>query len=117
MMEPGRRNMERFDLNVEATVVEKRAASRLSSIRLRTKNICAGGAFLLTDTPFPIGTKLDIGIRLAFLIGDRAHGRESDVFLTGAVVRTDTAGMAIKFDKKYLISQVPSPGKFSPPIC
>ncbi|RPI70542.1 MAG: hypothetical protein EHM45_24745 [Desulfobacteraceae bacterium] len=110
MAESGKREMERFDLNLAATVFQKKekAPPHKHPVKMRTKNICAGGAFLLTDTPFPVGTRLDVGIRLAFLIGNRENERQSDVLLTGSVIRTDSIGMAVKFDKKYLFSPVSS---------
>ena len=68
-----------------------------------TENICAGGAFLLTDKPLAVGTdvKMDLILPLNNLSKMGEQGSRIDV--SGAVVRTESQGMAVCFDKKYNI--------------
>lgn len=100
--------MERFDLDVPALVVLKNNNSTTSKteVELRTKNICAGGAFLITTDPFQIGTKVDIDVRLSLFDNSVEKEKKSAVQLSGSVIRTDAYGMAVKFDKKFQIFPV-----------
>jgi hypothetical protein len=95
-----RRKLERFDLRVPAKI--KMVGQHLSGkpLNLMTKDICAGGAFFPTPDPFPKGAKVKID-----LILDRGsrdgEGRMAHIKVGGAVLRLESGGMAIGFDKSY----------------
>ena len=106
MSELGKREMERFDLKVPAFVTIKnptRSQDSEAALEMRTKDICAGGAYLITATPFQTDTKVDIDIRLALFNGSADKVMKSGIHVSGSVIRTDTAGMAVKFNKNFQI--------------
>lgn len=105
MIELGKRAMERFDLKVPALVTLKSNSPQASdtSMEMRTKDICAGGAYLITDTPLPINSRVDIDIRLALFDGAADKVRKSGILVSGSVIRTDAAGMAVQFNKSFQI--------------
>ena len=79
MDEPDRRKMERFDLELPAKFTWTGNDKNHKSIELMTSNICAGGAFLITDRPLPKGTDVKMDLILPF---DRLHefgGRRSRI--------------------------------------
>ena len=105
MGEPNKRRMDRYDLSVPVFVLPQ-SETELNTgagIELRTRNISSGGAFFITDNPFQIDTKLDIDIRIALFDESSNRVRKSDVHVTGSVIRINTTGMAVKFDKKFQI--------------
>ena len=104
----GKRQMERFTLNVPAAIAlkDQMGSSQKASAELRTRNICAGGAFLLTDDPLNLGTQVDVNLHLSFFAGSKEHERWSDIHVSGSVIRIEPDGMAIQFDDKYQILPV-----------
>ena len=106
----GKRQMERFNLSVPAVVTQKdsrRPGSEMSSV-YKTRNVCAGGAFVVTDDPMQIDTEVDVNIRLAFFAGNPTHERHSNIRVSGRIIRIEPDGMAIQFDDKYQIIPVGS---------
>ena len=104
MDEFDRRKMERFDLELAAKLTRTGKDKEHESIELMTSNICADGAFIITDRPLPKGTDVKMDLILPL---DRLHefgGRQSRLDVSGFVIRTDQQGMAIRFDNKCKIS-------------
>ena len=104
----GKRLMERFNLSVPAVVTLKESLRQDPKIstELKTRNICAGGAFIVTDDPLEIGTEVNVDLHLAFFAGSPTHERHSNIHVSGQIIRIEPDGMAIQFDEKYQI--VPS---------
>ena len=99
-----KRKMERFSLELPAMLTWTGKDKEHGSIELMTSNICAGGAFLITDRPLSEGTDIKMDL---ILPRDRLHefgGRQPRIDVSGFVIRTDQQGMAICFDKNYKIS-------------
>jgi hypothetical protein len=100
------RKLERFDLRVPATieVVAEHQNPQKKILHVMTKNICDGGAFFNTTSPhLPEGTQVKIGLVLTFgrlrgLTGSRARLKAS-----GSVLRVESGGIIIRFDKSYKI--------------
>jgi len=61
-----KRKMERFDLNLPALLSIKAESGNTRAFEFMIRDICAGGAFFKTDTPFSVGTdvKMDLIIPL-----------------------------------------------------
>ena len=108
MAELGKRDMERFNLSVPAviTLMDAKDPNQKTLTELRTKNICAGGAFVITTDPLKLGMQVDIDLRLAFFTGDTERERRSNIHVSGSIIRIEPGGMAIKFNEKYQISPV-----------
>jgi len=101
-----RRTQSRFYYNVDAQVnIHGNPGSRENrwNASYTTQNICAGGAYLLTDRPLIVGTRLDVSFKLSFPEGGNIP-RRSTVSVAGTVVRVEQNGMAVRFDNKYQIT-------------
>jgi hypothetical protein len=104
MNDSEKRKMERFDLKLPTKLSWTGRDNKQASIELMTSNICAGGAYLMTDTPLQKGTQVKMDLILQL---DRLHeskGRQSHIDVSGFVIRTDHQGMAICFNRDYKIS-------------
>ncbi len=101
-----KRNFKRFDRKVPAKlqVFGMETESDSKTHYLMTKDICAGGAFLLTNQAVAPGSEVLAEIALPM---DNNLNYESDnhcfVKVRGYVLRTDTAGIAISFQKSFQI--------------
>jgi hypothetical protein len=99
-----KRKMERFALNLPALLSIKAESGYTQAFEFMIRDICAGGAFFKTDNPLLVGTnvKMDLIIPLDKLQSGK-HNR-SRIDVSGSVIRTESQGMAVCFDKKYSIS-------------
>ena len=73
-----------------------------------TSDVCSGGAFFHTDQSMPVGTEVTVDLVIST---DQLKRLDADRVLiktAGAVVRTDEEGMAICFEKKYVITPLKS---------
>ena len=97
-----RRKIERFDLSMSAKIEVVDQDQGRETLNLMTKDICAGGAFFHTTNPLPKGTQVKL-----YLVLDgkfrRLTGRQAHAKVTGMVLRSESIGMAISFDKDYKI--------------
>ena len=93
-----KRKVERFDLNLEAFVLVAGESSRKKPSRLMTRDVSMNGAYLLTPEPLPIGTKVKVDVILS--LGGLAPDETQKALIqaSGLVLRTDSEGMAIRFD-------------------
>lgn len=96
--------MERFSLELSTTLLVTGQSEKSESIELLTSNVCAGGAFVITDEPLSIGTKVGVSMILFLEKLKKIRGERSLINVSGSVIRTDEKGMAICFDEKYTIS-------------
>jgi hypothetical protein len=98
--------MDRFSMELPASIsaIDKKGKSR--SFEVLTRDICAGGAYLLTDQPLSVGTDIEMNLILPLDNLPKMEKRHSRVEVTGSVVRSESGGMAVRFDKKYQISPV-----------
>jgi hypothetical protein len=88
-----RRKLERFDLRLPAKI------ERLSLIKgmhnLLTRNISSGGAFLETTKHLPENSRINVDLVVP-----------TGVLLkiTGAVLRSEPSGIAVRFDNEYQLT-------------
>jgi hypothetical protein len=95
-----RRELERFDLRLPGTI--KVLDQTKEIITLFTRNICAGGAFFESTRHLPENSRVKIDLLVPTGV---------QIKVTGAVLRSEQSGMAIRFDKAYNITplkQLPS---------
>jgi len=99
-----KRKMERFDLELPTCLNVDNSNGKQEALELQTRNVCAGGAFLITDEPLAIGTKVGISMILSLERIKKFREKKSLINVSGSVIRTDEKGMAICFDEKHTIS-------------
>jgi hypothetical protein len=99
-----KRKMERFFLELPTCLIVNNSNRKQETLDLQTSNVCAGGAFVKTDEPLSIGTKVVISMIISLERLKKFRGKKSLINVSGSVVRTDEKGMAICFDEKYTIS-------------
>jgi len=101
-----KRRLERFDLSVPAKIRPVVSGRKRNVIHLLTSDVCAGGAFFHTDQPLPEGTEVRIELVLSLeklrqlMKEDSCHAH---IKVTGRVLRSESKGMAVCFDKDYEI--------------
>ena len=99
-----KRKMERFEFELSTYIIVNNPNRKQETLELQTSNVCAGGAFVITDEPISIGTKVDISMILSIERFNKFRGKKSLINVSGSVIRTDEKGMAICFDEKHTIS-------------
>ena len=99
-----KRKMERFSLELPTCLIVNNSNRKQETLELQTSNVCEGGAFVKTDEPLSIGTKVGINMICSLERLKKFRGKKSLINLSGSVIRTDEKGMAICFDEKYTIS-------------
>jgi len=101
------RNFERFDLTVPAKVeIIKAGQETEREASLVTSNICAGGAFLVTEDSIPKGTRVNVDLVLSIDKLKEMLDSHCRVIVQGEVVRTEDNGVAVRFDENYQIMPV-----------
>ena len=98
-----KRVFERFELEVPARVEIEEEGRQQTEIALKTSNICAGGAFFLTDQRIPYGTRLKMDLILSIEKLKKLLGSECRIEVQGEVIRLEERGIAVRFDSDYRI--------------
>ncbi len=91
--------MQRFSLDLPATVLSVTPHVDMVEPRLRTVDISSAGAFVATSSPFPTGTRMLLELQLPGR-GKQGHGL---VKVKARVVRSVREGMGVCFDDDYQI--------------
>ena len=104
-----KRKLERYDLKIPAKIrmgdfSQEDQEKEISD--LTTSDISSGGAFFHTTEPLPKGTdvKIDLILPLDKLKKMSEDSLHALIKVTGTVIRTESGGMAICFDRNYQIS-------------
>jgi PilZ domain len=103
MQENERRVAHRFNMQLQASMVNLGSGSRYQS---QTRDISCDGAYFNTEKPLPLGTRLAVSVELHST--DHYSGRRSAcswVDVAGTVIRRDTKGMVVLFNSRYRIHQ------------
>ena len=103
-----RRALERFSLNAPAVVHigGRKKASIQRSLHTHCQDISSNGAFFLTGDSVEVGTAVDA--HLSFHLWPNRRYRKNhhqvNMQISGKVIRSEKAGFAVKFGKKYSLS-------------
>jgi Tfp pilus assembly protein PilZ len=100
--------MERFSLELKARVSLKNNDRDRKWVNVLTSNICAGGTFLRTRRPLPVGTRVNLEVFLP-LREKKSSLKNSLIKISGVVIRSEEAGMALRFDDEYQILPLAGP--------
>ena len=100
-----RRKLERFQLHVPAKIELTDASGQHETLQLETKDISADGAYFVSSKAITEGANLRLEMilsvdKLKDLIG--VH-KKVELQLQGRVIRSDSDGVAVLFDRKYHI--------------
>lgn len=98
-----RRKFERFHI---CTPVTLEVADRETVITMATRDISAGGAFLLADEPLPTGTHLNAEINIPGDPSVEETGTELQLRVEGRVIRVEPGGMAVCFFSQKIMPAV-----------
>jgi len=100
------RRLERFDLEVPAEIEVVTSAQKRDTLNLSTSNICSNGAFFRTKKPLPEGTDVRMDLILPFEKPKKPKNEwlRARIKITGKVLRSESNGMAIGFNKNYQIT-------------
>ena len=98
-----KRKVDRFSLQLQASVSINDENGKQRSIKVMTGDISSGGAFFRTNTPCSVGTDVKLYLILPSDKFKKLGGKRSRINVSGFVIRTNALGMAVCFDKKYRI--------------
>ena len=103
-----KRKLERFKIRAPAKIIPIASGRKKSTFDLETNNVSAGGAFFHTSQSLPEGTQVDVDVVLPLdkLEILRSSSKQVHLKISGRVVRSETEGIAVCFDKDYQIRQL-----------
>jgi hypothetical protein len=104
MLTKERRNYERFNLGLPATV-EFLEPARRNSLSLTTGNISAGGVFFPTANSIAEGTIVRLNLTVTSKHLEEQTGAQGLIRIRGKVVRSNSVGTAISFAQDYQIAR------------
>ena len=101
-----RRKLERFELHAPVRVLVEAAGNKKAKFDLTTRDLSSGGAFLYSSQPLPEGAKVRMDILISMgvlrkLMGEKGRAR---VRVKGQVIRSNSTGVAIRFESSYKIT-------------
>jgi len=97
------RKLERFPLHYDASLLVSKDTQDLAVLQLQTENICAGGAYLKSGNPLPIGTNVDIEFLMPLGELMNMPNKETYVKVAGTIIRSSEDGIAIVFEEGFQI--------------
>jgi c-di-GMP-binding flagellar brake protein YcgR len=86
-----RRKMIRFPIRLP---VRLKGPGDSATLEMETRDVSAGGAFLPTDNPLPVGIKVALEL---VLLNHVASGPRTLLRTKARVVRSEPSGMAVEF--------------------
>jgi len=119
----GMRAHQRYPLQIQCKMTAETLSGKTPVMEFLTANVSAGGAFVETDTPLPLASKVCLEFLLAledlqtlkFIVSldtlKSWKGKRVWISASGIVARHDEAGMGIMFDENYQISPMETGGK------
>ena len=101
-----RRKLERFDLQLQALLSANKGECAPETMNTLTTNISSSGAFLRSDHPLPIGTKVKLDLVLSLDELKKVKGKRTLIEVSGKVIRNGGGGMAVCFAEDCKISPI-----------
>jgi hypothetical protein len=103
-----RRRLERYSLQAAATIGPEKGDAQGTVFKTVTRDISSAGAFVVTSQPLAAGETIQMELLLPISMLSQIMGKSSNVLVSvkGKVVRTDSNGMAIAFDKRHSVSLI-----------
>ena len=116
-----RRLHERFSMRIRTKMTAETLSGKTPMMEFLTANISAGGAFIETDHPLPLESKVRLEFLLSledlqtlkFILSLKTlkawKGKKVWISASGIVIRSAPDGMGIMFDENYQISPMDTP--------
>ena len=103
-----RRKLERFELTAPASVLIQSLSEKREHLELTTRDISSAGAFLFSSRLIPEGSCVKIELMIALDARHEVSGgnNRAKVRVKGKVLRSDSSGIAIRFDGNYKITSL-----------
>lgn len=103
-----RRKLERFELIAPARVLIETGRSERAEYDLTTRDLSSAGAFLYSSQSIPEGAnvKMEFVLTLDTLQKFAGEKGRAKVRVKGKVIRSDSNGIAIRFDSNYKITAI-----------
>ncbi len=98
-----KRKVERFNLQLEAFISLPGEAGQADAGNLMTRDVSMNGAFLVTDAPLPVGSKVNVDMVLTLAGKEKQNTQQAWIKASGKVLRADNQGMAVAFDDRSRI--------------
>ncbi len=98
-----KRKVERFNLQLEAFISLPGETGRGDMGNLMTRDVSMNGAFLVTDAPLPVGSKVNVDMVLTLAGKEKQNTQQAWIKASGKVLRADNQGMAVAFDDRSRI--------------
>ena len=96
-----RRKFERFTLALPANIETVASGRKRDRFDFLTSDVSGGGAFFNAEERIPAGTR----VRLKVIVSSESlkdlTGAQGYLRVEGTVVRSDSKGMAVRFDEQY----------------
>jgi hypothetical protein len=102
-----KRKVERFDLELEAFVSIPGDTDPAEMGSLVTRDVSMSGVYLVTNTPLPVGSKVNVDMVLTLGGRKKQNSQQAWIKASGKVLRTDNQGMAVSFDDQSRILPLP----------
>ena len=100
------RKVQRFIINFPAVIESHTGPSVDMNRKLISRDVSSGGAFFLTPDPLDVGTRLVVSMVLKSQHIKISKRRKARVTVGGRVLRKESKGMAVQFEKSYKITSV-----------
>ena len=101
-----RRCSRRFDLKLPCLICVAEDEHPEEILRTETLNISTDGAYFATGKPLPPDTRMSIEVIVQRSAEEIDCHNGSCISLHGRVVRSNTAGIAVRFDQQYQITRI-----------
>lgn len=124
MTEHEQRAHPRYPLQIQCKITAETLSGKTPMMEFLTANISAGGAFVETETPLPLASKVHLVFLLSledlqtlkFILSLETlkswKGKRVWINASGIVARHETSGMGIMFDENYQISPMETSDQF-----
>jgi hypothetical protein len=98
-----KRQISRFAIQIPAQLVVDGEDGPQEPCDYLTRDISSKGAFLITDNPLPVGTRLSVQFSIEHRSARSKKTLLTRLKTTGQVIRNSLEGMAIYFDRQCKI--------------
>lgn len=101
-----RRKKRRFSLRLPCLITLAGSNREQEAYQMETQNISSSGIYIRTVAPLPVGEYVDVDVMVTLPEASPQTTEGSCVSLSGEVLRTESDGMAVAFNRPYRITGI-----------